>query len=57
MQRKHESMRGKMDRRTIYGGSEFAQTVQKRYKLEAMIKKRGRPRKEEDGKDTVKGNK
>ncbi len=50
-------MRGKMDRRTIYGGSEFAQTVQKRYKLEAMIKKRGRPRKEEDGKDTVKGNK
>jgi len=47
MQRKHESMRGEMDRRTIYGGSDFVQKVQKRYKLEALIKKRGRPRKEQ----------
>jgi putative transposase len=46
MQRQHESMRGEMDRRTIYGGSAFIQNVQKQYKLDAVIKKRGRPRKE-----------
>ncbi len=57
MKLKNESMRGAMDRRTIYGGNDFAQRVQKRYKLEAVIKKRGRPRKEEGGKDREKGNK
>jgi hypothetical protein len=46
MQRLPESMRGEMERRTIYGGSEFIQNVQKQYKLDAVIKKRGRPRKE-----------
>jgi hypothetical protein len=46
MQRLPESMRGEMDRRTIYGGSEFIQDVHKQYKLDAVIKKRGRPRKE-----------
>ena len=46
MQRKHDSMRGEMDRRTIYGGSEFIQRVRKRYKIDAVIKKRGRPKKE-----------
>lgn len=45
MQQKHEALRGEMERRTIYGGSEFIQRVQKRYKLDAMIKKRGRPKK------------
>jgi hypothetical protein len=35
-----------MDRRTIYGGSAFIQNVQKQYKLDAVIKKRGCPRKE-----------
>ncbi len=46
MQRKHDSMRGEMDRRTIYGGSEFIQRVRERYKLDAVIKKRGRPKKD-----------
>ncbi|MDQ5985309.1 MAG: hypothetical protein CSYNP_01017 [Syntrophus sp. SKADARSKE-3] len=46
MQRKHESMRGQMERRTIYGSSEFVQQVHKHYKLDSMIRKRGRPRKE-----------
>ncbi|KFN40255.1 hypothetical protein KN63_00160, partial [Smithella sp. F21] len=46
IQRQHESMRGEMDRRAIYGGSAFIQNVQKQYKLDAVIKKRGRPRKE-----------
>jgi putative transposase len=46
MLQKNESMRGEMERRTIYGGSEFIERVQKKFKLEALIKKRGRPRKE-----------
>jgi len=46
MKRKHESMHGEMERRTIYGGSDFIQRVIKRYKLDAVIKKRGRPKKE-----------
>lgn len=46
MQRKHESMGGAMDRRTIYGGRAFIQNIQKQYKLDAVIKKRGCPRKE-----------
>lgn len=58
MQRKNESMRGAMDRRTIYGGRDFVQQVQKRYKLDAVIKKRGRPRKKEEySKIAGKGNK
>jgi len=58
MQCKHESMRGVMERRTIYGGSDFAQAMQKRYNLDAVIKKRGRPRKEqEDSKIAGKANK
>ncbi|HOQ43483.1 MAG TPA: transposase [Smithellaceae bacterium] len=46
MLQKKEAMRGEMDRRTIYGGGEFLERVQKKFKLDAVIKKRGRPRKE-----------
>lgn len=46
MLRKNKSMRGEMNRRAIYGGSDFAQRVNKRYKVDAVIKKRGRPKKE-----------
>ena len=46
MQRKNESMRGEMERRTIYGGSDFIQRVEKRFKIEALIKRQGRPKKE-----------
>jgi putative transposase len=46
MLRKKEAMRGEMDRRTIYGGGEFLDRVQKKFKMDAVIKKRGRPRKE-----------
>ena len=45
MQETHDSMRGEMDRRTIYGGSDFIQRVRKEYKLDPVIKKRGRPKK------------
>ncbi|MEA1970111.1 MAG: transposase [Thermodesulfobacteriota bacterium] len=46
MQQNHESMRGEMEKRTIYGGSEFIQRLNKRYKIDAVIKKRGRPKRE-----------
>ncbi len=50
MLQKNESMRGEMDRRTVYGGSEFIQSVNRRYNLEAVIRKRGRPEKEDPNK-------
>jgi putative transposase len=46
MLRKKEAMRGEMDRRMIYGGGEFLDRVQKKFKMDAVIKKRGRTRKE-----------
>ena len=49
MLQKNEAMRGEMDRRTIYGGGEFLERVQNKFKLDAVIKKRGRPRKESSG--------
>ena len=50
MLQKKEAMRGEMDRKTIYGGGEFLERVQKKFKLDAVIRKRGRPRKESSGK-------
>lgn len=44
-----EAMRGEMERRKIYGSGEFIQEVNKRFKIEAMIKGRGRPRLSRDG--------
>jgi putative transposase len=51
MMEKKESMKGEMDRRTIYGGGEFVREVNKRFKIDARIKERGRPRinKDEEG--------
>ncbi len=46
MLQKKEAMPGEMDRRTICGGGEFLKRVQNKFKLDAVIKKRGRPRKE-----------
>jgi len=45
MLRKHESMRGEMERRTIYGSGDFIRQVNRRYKLDAVIRKPGRPKK------------
>lgn len=47
MQQKHESMRNEMNRLNIYGSSAFIKNVHKRYKLDAIIRKQGRPRKEQ----------
>jgi len=46
MLQKNEAMRGEMEKRLIYGGSNFIQRVNKKFKMEALIKKRGRPKKE-----------
>ena len=46
MLQKHESMRGEMDRRVIYGGDKFVQKMKKQYNLDEVTRKQGRPRKE-----------
>lgn len=50
MMQKKEAMRGEMDRRTIYGSGEFISQVNKRFKIDALIKQRGRPKISEDEK-------
>lgn len=44
-----EAMRGEMERRKIYGSGAFIREVNKRFKIEAMIKERGRPKLSRDG--------
>jgi hypothetical protein len=46
MIRERDAMRGEMDRRVIYGSDRFIDKVTREYNIEAMIKQRGRPRKE-----------
>jgi putative transposase len=46
MLQKNKAMSGEMERRTIYGGGDFIQRVHKKFKIDAVIKKRGRPKKE-----------
>jgi putative transposase len=41
-----ESQRGEMDRRLVYGSEEFTERVTKRHKVNSVIPKRGRPKKE-----------
>ena len=50
MLQKNKTMHGEMDRRTVYGGSEFIQSVNRRYNLEAVIRQRGLPEKENPNK-------
>lgn len=57
MMQKNEAMRGEMDRRTIYGSGEFIKEVNKRFKIEAVIKQRGRPRVSEGEKERKNENK
>ncbi|MGV8058274.1 MAG: transposase [Smithellaceae bacterium] len=44
MLQKNESMRGEMERRIIYGDGDFIQRVHEKFKIDAVIKKRGRPK-------------
>ncbi|MEW5744705.1 MAG: transposase [Nitrospirota bacterium] len=46
-----EAMSGEMERKVVYGNEDFAAKMKKRFALEEIIRKKGRPRKEEnDGK-------
>jgi hypothetical protein len=46
MLQKNKAMSEEVHRRTIYGGDDFIQRVHKKFKIDAVIKKRGRPKKE-----------
>jgi putative transposase len=46
MLQKNKAMRGEMEHRAIYGGGDFIRQVHKEFKIDAVIKKSGRPRKE-----------
>lgn len=48
--RSRDAMKGKMDRRAIYGGKEFASRLKKMYGIEESIKTIGRPRKSQNKK-------
>ncbi len=46
MLREKEAMKGEMDRRVIYGSKKFIDKVRKKYNIEAVMRQKGRPRKE-----------
>ena len=48
MLRDKDAMNGEMNRRMIYGSEEFIDKVTKEYEVEAVIRLRGRPRKEQN---------
>jgi hypothetical protein len=45
MMREKKAMKEEMDRRVVYGNEAFIRKVQMAYKVEALIKPKGRPRK------------
>ncbi len=48
MIKKKGSMKGEMNRRAVYGSDNFIKEVAREYKVEAVIKPKGRPKKEEN---------
>lgn len=48
MIKEKKAMKGEMDRRVVYGSENFIKKVSKEYKVEAVIKPQGRPRKDEN---------
>ncbi|MDO9027262.1 MAG: hypothetical protein Q7U68_00120 [Candidatus Roizmanbacteria bacterium] len=50
LNRGKDAMNGEMNRRMIYGSEEFIDKVTKEYNVEAVIRLKGRPRKEENEK-------
>lgn len=45
VQKEKRAMKGEMDKRTIYGNAEFTGKIKEGYKVEEVIKPRGRPKK------------
>ena len=48
MLREREGMKGEMNRRVVYGSDDFIEMITAQYKVGAVIKPIGRPRKDED---------
>ncbi len=48
MVKEKNMMKGEMNRRVIYGSEDFIDKVTKEYKVEAVIRLKGRPKKDED---------
>ena len=53
MLKEKKAQKGEMDRRLIYGGEDFKEEIGKRFQMEAMIKHRGRPKKDKEDKNDV----
>lgn len=49
MIKEKDAMRGEMSRRVIYGSEDFIDKVTKEYNVEAVIKLKGRPKKDKNG--------
>lgn len=45
MIKEKDAMKGEMDRKVVYGSEDFIRETEKKYKVEAVIKPKGRPRK------------
>lgn len=51
MLKEKKAMKGEMDKRVVYGSGDFIKEIAKTYEIEAVIKPKGRPKKDgEDGK-------
>ncbi len=48
MIKEKKAMKGEMDRRVVYGSEKFIEKASKEYKVNAVIKPQGRPRKDEN---------
>jgi len=42
-----KAMKGEIDRRMIYGNKDFADVIKRKYELEALVKPKGRRKKDE----------
>jgi putative transposase len=47
MLREKNAMKGEMNRRVVYGSEDFIKRITKEYKIDAVIKPKGRPKKDE----------
>jgi hypothetical protein len=48
MMKEKNPMKGEPDRRMLYGNEDFINKITKKYSVEAIIKLRGRPKKEDN---------
>ncbi|MDY6862766.1 MAG: hypothetical protein SV062_07225 [Thermodesulfobacteriota bacterium] len=44
MMRERDAMEGEMNRKVIYGSDDFVKSLKEQFKVDAIIKRRGRPK-------------